>query len=192
MRDFIEGIKPLKPESTDDPVKYDVVPGIFRNICSKAKKIKPKAIAFDWDKPKYYKMSLGGKNKPDLHEWCINNNLIALGWGGDFDLSKYRNLTNWNEFRDQYAEDHPEIVAESRFVIQAAYSFLRMKPNDIVIVSKGNQIIDAIGIVKGEYFWDDKNPIDYYHFRKVEMVGDQHGYTPGSFRKKTNITDDDI
>jgi 5-methylcytosine-specific restriction protein B len=34
--DFIEGIKPLKPEEEDDFIKYDVEPGIFKQICSAA------------------------------------------------------------------------------------------------------------------------------------------------------------
>ncbi|MFD2902533.1 McrB family protein [Sphingobacterium anhuiense] len=34
--DFVEGIKPLKPVPSDTFVKYDVQPGIFRNICKAA------------------------------------------------------------------------------------------------------------------------------------------------------------
>lgn len=35
--DFIEGIKPLKPITSDAFVKYDIQPGIFYSICEKAK-----------------------------------------------------------------------------------------------------------------------------------------------------------
>jgi hypothetical protein len=35
--DFIEGIKPLTPMMGDAFVKYDVVPGIFKNLCTRAK-----------------------------------------------------------------------------------------------------------------------------------------------------------
>lgn len=35
--DFVEGIKPLKPEDTDTFVRYEVRPGIFKSICEKAK-----------------------------------------------------------------------------------------------------------------------------------------------------------
>lgn len=34
--DFIEGIKPLKPEDEDEFVKYDIVEGIFKGLCRKA------------------------------------------------------------------------------------------------------------------------------------------------------------
>lgn len=35
--DFIEGIKPLKPNLTDTHVRYDVVDGIFKKLCIEAK-----------------------------------------------------------------------------------------------------------------------------------------------------------
>jgi 5-methylcytosine-specific restriction enzyme B len=43
--DFIEGIKPLKPEVSDGFVKYDVVHGIFKRLCRKAET--PPNISFD-------------------------------------------------------------------------------------------------------------------------------------------------
>lgn len=43
--DFIEGLKPLKPEHSDTVVKYDVVPGIFKNICQNART--PNQTSFD-------------------------------------------------------------------------------------------------------------------------------------------------
>ncbi len=43
--DFIEGIKPLKPNQEDRHIKYDVVPGIFKKICQDAKT--PNLVGFD-------------------------------------------------------------------------------------------------------------------------------------------------
>ncbi len=43
--DFIEGIKPLKPEISDGFVKYDIVHGIFKRLCRKAET--PPNISFD-------------------------------------------------------------------------------------------------------------------------------------------------
>jgi hypothetical protein len=182
--DFIEGIKPTRPEEGDEFIKYEVEPGIFKLICERAKKISFINKNINWDKPDYYKMSLGGKNKPDLHEWCIENDLIALGWGGNKDLSKFIDIKDWNKFRDTFSKEFPELVKESRFNIQAAYSFLNMKENDIVIISRGNRIIDAIGIVNGPYYWDDKNPVDFCHFRKVEWIVKDLNTLPERFFSK--------
>jgi len=43
--DFIEGIKPLKPEGTDTFLKYDVEDGIFKKICAAA--VTPNQIDFN-------------------------------------------------------------------------------------------------------------------------------------------------
>ncbi len=43
--DFIEGIKPIKPEADDSFVKYDVIPGIFKKLCRKADA--PSNLTFD-------------------------------------------------------------------------------------------------------------------------------------------------
>jgi 5-methylcytosine-specific restriction protein B len=43
--DFIEGIKPLKPNQGDTHLKYDVLPGIFKKVCQDAKT--PNLVGFD-------------------------------------------------------------------------------------------------------------------------------------------------
>jgi len=182
--DFIEGIKPVKPEEDDIYLKYDVEPGILRNIASNAKKIKISKNSVNWDSPRYFKMSIGGKNRLDLHDWCIENSTIALGWGGNKDLSEFSKIKDWKTYRDEFNSAFPELVQESRYNIQSTYSFLQMDINDIVIISKGNNIIDAIGIVKGEYFFNDDNAIDYNHFRKVEWISTNIAASPEKFLKK--------
>jgi len=76
--DFIEGIKPQKPEE-GKALTYDVEPGIFKTICNTAKVITTTKKKVDWDSPNYYKMSLGGKHRPEIYEWCLENNCIVLG-----------------------------------------------------------------------------------------------------------------
>ncbi len=43
--DFIEGIKPLKPNQEDNYLKYDILPGIFKKLCQDAKT--PNLVGFD-------------------------------------------------------------------------------------------------------------------------------------------------
>jgi 5-methylcytosine-specific restriction protein B len=43
--DFIEGIKPLKPNQVDTHLKYDVLPGILKKVCQDAKT--PNLVGFD-------------------------------------------------------------------------------------------------------------------------------------------------
>lgn len=182
--DFVEGIKPQKPSEEDRYLKFDIEPGIFKIACNNAKSIKRNTINIDWDNPNYYKMSLGGKDRQDIHEWCINNSLIALGWGNDKNLSELVDTKSWSEYSKKFSELFPDLIKESKFHAQATYAFINMKINDIVVVSLGNKIIDAVGIIKGDYYWDDKNPIDYYHFRKVEWIAKDLNVNPERFFKK--------
>lgn len=192
--DFIEGIKPewvrsrsTSEEEEDDSgvLNYEVKPGLFKALCDKARVITPKTThRVNWSAPKYYKMSLGGKHKPEHHQWCIDNNKIALGWGGSKDLSKYVKLTNWAAYRDAFTVDNPELVAHSRFNTQSTYAFLHMNINDVVVVSKGNHIIDAIGIVKGPYTFSDQEEVDFYHFREVEWIATNLNVAPERFVRK--------
>ena len=186
--DFIEGIKPQKPGEQDAFIKYDVEPGIFKQISNSAKAIKSTLNgSIDWEKANYYKMSIGGKNRPDIHNWCINNNVVGLSWGGEEALSKvdkYALSGNWIEFRDQFKKHFPITANQNRYNIQAAFIFCKMQIGDIVIISKGNHIIDAIGSVTGEYFYDVQTPTDMINFRKIEWLAKDLEMSPEKFVQK--------
>ncbi len=179
--DFVEGIKPTDPNQNDGQVAYDIQDGIFKQICKEARTLRADKSFVKWSDTDYYKMSLGGKNRPDIHQYCIDNNIIALGWGGHEDLSELKNLSNWDDFKLSYTTKFPNLVKESSYNITAAFTFLKMKENDIVVISKGNKSIDAIGIVKGDYYFDETSQIEYSHFRKVEWVATNLDTTPERF-----------
>ncbi|MBM3455329.1 MAG: hypothetical protein FJX80_09305 [Bacteroidetes bacterium] len=183
--DFIEGIKPLKPGDEDQFLKYDVEPGILYQLANIAKKVEKRSSAqVDWDNCKFFKMSIGGKNRPDIHDWCIQNNVVGLGWGGDEDLAELKNIYDWYVFRDRFRELFPVTVQENRYHIQAAFIFNKMKIGDIVVITKGNHIIDAIGKVVGDYYFNDQNPTDFCHFRKVEWIATDMNASPEKFIEK--------
>lgn len=183
--DFIEGIKPIKSEDNDSFLKYDIEPGIFRRIAKSAEKlvhVNNKTV--DWDNVRYFKMSIGGKSRPDIHDYCISKNIVGLGWGGDEDLSVISSSKDWKTYRDAYKDYFPETAKENRYHIQASYIFNRMQIGDIVIITKGNHIIDAIGIVIGDYEYNDQNPTGFFHFRKVEWISINMNASPSKFFEK--------
>jgi hypothetical protein len=175
--DFVEGIKPLAPESSEnetDQLGYDIQDGIFKMTCRRAStggKIK-KTRVYDYDESKvnFYKMSLGGKHRWHIHEWCIDNGYIALGWGQENDYSDMNNIDNWKKFRDTFKAKYPEIASAKKYTIQALFIFMNMKEGDIVLASKGNHKVEAIGKVTGNYEFMDDNPTEFCHFRKVEWL----------------------
>src|SRR5690606_11765325 len=140
-----------------------------------------KTQSINWDKADYYKLSLGGKQKPHIHNYCIENNFISIGYGGAKDLSVLKHITNWEDFKVEFAKINPKEVEQTKYHIQAAYTFLKMKKGDVIVVSRGNLIIDAIGIVEGDYFFDENQSIEYVHFRPVKWLATNMNYKPDYF-----------
>lgn len=56
-----------------------------------------------------------------------------------------------------------------------------MNIGDVVVISKGNRIVDAVGIVESDYYYDDNVAIDYKHFRKVKWLSTRMNYKPDFF-----------
>jgi len=185
--DFIEGIKPQEPKNDQSVVTYEIEDGIFKRLCLTAEGT-PELKQQESDtfkNARFYKMSLGGKNNPEIHDWCIQNNCISLGWGEDKNFEAYQSLLgNWTSYRNKFVAEYPDIVKSSRFNVQALFMFQNMKVGDIVVISRGNHIIDAIGRITGDYYWDDSAPFEYYQFRKVEWMATHLNQHPSFFFSK--------
>jgi 5-methylcytosine-specific restriction protein B len=64
------------------------------------------------------------------------------------------------------------------------YIFQQMNIGDIVVISKGNKIIDAVGKISGDYYWDDSTGFEFYQYRKVEWLGKNLNQEPSYFFNK--------
>jgi 5-methylcytosine-specific restriction endonuclease McrBC GTP-binding regulatory subunit McrB len=173
--DFVEGIKPQKPQDGDRYLKYNIEPGIFKKICTladdnlKASNLKnARVISMNeetFKKAVFYKISLGNSNKDEdlaIYEYCIKNNCIALGYGGDFDFSGLD--------EEQIVKKCKELEKES-FTEQAVNRFIHyIKIGNYILVGNGNHYVRAIGKVTGNYYFDPNTSIRYRHFRSVEWL----------------------
>ncbi|MBC5833740.1 AAA domain-containing protein [Flavobacterium sp. F372] len=196
--DFVEGIKPVlksddesdeddEKEKKEASIEYEIKNGIFKKMCQLAEGVTAKVEVVDnvdFQNKDFYKMSLGGKHRLEKHNWSIKNNLIFLGWGGDKDFTELNKIKDWKLFRDTFKKDFPDLVEETKYVIQAVYTFQKMKIGDIVVISKGNKIIDAIGIIESDYFYDDTKEIDNYQFRTVKWLATNMNSTTDIFVRK--------
>ena len=124
----------------------------------------------DLSKRNVFKVSLGNsrlEGDEEIYEYCKENNVIALGYGGEVDYAKADN-------RDKVAAEFEKISKkdeDSAFNITAMNYFKNiLKKEDLVFVSKGNKTLRAIGKVVGDYFYNADVTIDYPHFRKVEWL----------------------
>lgn len=187
--DFVEGIKPDTNE--DGGVVYDVEEGIFKRLCEKAKVIEVDTSGFDWSNRKFYKMSLGGKREPHVHSWCLVENKVALGYGGDEDLLDISEIDNWPEYREAFKRKLPEVYNDKKYNAEVSFRFLKMKKGDIVIASMGNHIIDAIGVVDGPYEFDPENESTFPHTRKVKWLSKNMKASPSRFFRK-NISQQSV
>ena len=146
--DFVEGIKPVKPTEDDTYLKYDIEDGIFKKICRlsedqlKAKKVKEKKL-LSWDQSRYekasfYKISLGDIKKTEdneIYEYCIENGVIAIGFGGGEDYSGLSESQVRQQAKDLDLQDYDA---------QALNYFIHyLKKGNYVLVSKGNGYVEG-------------------------------------------------
>ena len=178
--DFVEGIRPTVNKGPDNQsiLSYDVMPGIFKSICSlaatNAKEKTGSTQAVDIDGKKIWKLSLGNTLEDegeDIFNECIENNYILLGWGEDIDftgcenrkqvVAKFENVTNTSLSDDPY-----------NYLATAVNSFKNViKNGDLVIISDGNHKFRAIAEVTGNYeFLDLANRIGFQQSRKVKWL----------------------
>lgn len=147
--EFIEGIK---PDLDSDEVKYKLADGVFKEFCKAAREIKQtksndqgliKSNATVW------KISLdsAGRKGFELHDRCLEDSYIRVGWDADEDLSLV-------------TEDGK--VSAKRFIDD-------MEIGDIVLSCWSQSEIDAIGVITGEYEWHDDEP-RLKRFRKVRWL----------------------
>jgi 5-methylcytosine-specific restriction endonuclease McrBC GTP-binding regulatory subunit McrB len=171
--DFVEGIKPKT--SAEKNVYYEVEDGIFKNICRLAdasnnasNMAKSNLFSLSKDQFKnaiFYKISLGDSTKKEdnpIYEYCINNNVISIGFGGNTDF------TDKNEQEIYKICDEKKLEGKSSDFIN--YFITALKIGNYVVVSNGNNYIRALGRVTGNYKFNNDTEINYHHFRSVEWL----------------------
>lgn len=163
--EFVEGWRSQSNGS------FDVADGIFKDMCNAAISSTTPSVEsyhFDENNIEFYKMSVGSAfatEGEDFYQYCLDKNVIALGWGGEIDYTKCGSI---EDIKNLYNQTYPE---ESSFGPQAVHRFKNlMKKNDIVLVSEGNRKIRAIAKVTGEYVYDPNTEIAYNHFRAVQWL----------------------
>jgi hypothetical protein len=169
--DFIEGIKPKKPEVGDTFLKYDIEEGIFKKIAKRAyhkPSIQESRFSLtpeEYAQANFYKISLGNTAIPDdeqIYRYSVDNGYIALGWGGP------------NDFTGKSEHDIALMVPSvlGKFEAQSVNYFVHyLKVGDYVIVSYGNLAFRAIGRVTGEYEYKQIKGLEVVsQFRKVDWL----------------------
>lgn len=180
--DFIEGLKVNISEENKSKTEYQVVNGLFKEICNLAKvdiqtETKPIDFSTTKERIRFFKASIGttSKEKDDktLH-YCFDNNMISLDMLGGIDYSIIEDTEDWDlakeELEKTYFYDNQN-DDQKRIGIQSIFYFKNyMKANDIIFISNDNKYIIGVARLTGRYEFRDIPGVRYYHFRKVEWI----------------------
>ena len=151
--DFIEGIRPVLDEDGAS-IGYELHEGLFKEFCTRARKPAMESVSSFGlnDNPVVWKVSLEGTGENETRKDCLKNGYIRIGW------DEYGEAISSETFKDS---------SEGRTILNAFIN--GMSVGDIVLSCWSATEIDAIGVVTGEYEWD--NRFEYYRrLRKVRWL----------------------
>ena len=151
--DCIEGLRPVVNENNQ--VTYEIESGIFKKLCEEAERpvVKDKQVGIA-DNAVVWKVSLQGTGDNDVRRECMENNHIRIGW--DDYGPVISDETDWSVYN-----------GEGKQILDAYIN--KMKIGDIVMSCYSSQTIDAIGVVVGDYEFEDKFP-NYKRVRRVNWL----------------------
>lgn len=149
--DFIEGIRPVLDEEGGTFVGYELHDGVFKEFCKRA--LVPggddhESFGIRKD-PTIWKVSLERTGDNATRTECMENGHIRIGW-----------------------DDYGPAITEQSFANDTAGkgvldAFMnRMQIGDLVVSCYSASETDAIGVVTGDYEWDDS----FSHFKRVRKV----------------------
>ena len=151
--DWIEGLRPVVNKNSQ--VTYKIVSGIFKELCEEAERPVDKDKQVDIsDNAVIWKVSLQGTGDNDVRRECMENNHIRIGWDGYGPVIS--DETDWSVYN-----------GEGKQILDAYIN--KMKIGDIVMSCYSSQTIDAIGVVVGDYEFDDSLP-NYKRVRRVNWL----------------------
>ena len=151
--DWIEGLRPVVNENNQ--VTYEIESGIFKKLCEEAERpvVKDKQVGIA-DNAVVWKVSLAGTGDNDVRRECMENSHIRIGWDGYGPVIS--DETDWSIYN-----------GEGKQILDAYIN--KMKIGDIVMSCYSSQTIDAIGVVVGDYEFDDSLP-NYKRVRRVNWL----------------------
>ena len=151
--DWIEGLRPVVNENNQ--VTYEIESGIFKKLCEDAERpvVKDKQVGIS-DNAVVWKVSLAGTGDNPVRSDCMKNSYIRIGWDGYGPVIS--DETDWSVYN-----------GEGKQILDAYIN--KMKIGDIVMSCYSSQTIDAIGVVVGDYEFEDKFP-NYKRVRRVNWL----------------------
>lgn len=181
--DFVEGLRPTTgpAEATEEnndsdraaPGGFRLMPrdGLFKQISERARLAERSGEPVHLDRSKaVFKIALGRRgDEEDRIREGLDRALIHLGWGGEIDWSPEQ-FDSFSEIKRHWQETVDPAATGKDPNIEMMYTFrAAMQPSDYVVLSDGRDLVQAVGRVVGDYFFDGAAAY-HPHRRPVEWL----------------------
>lgn len=185
--DFVEGLRPapLDEDLQGGGFRLQAEPGIFRQIVERAMTSGLRAGEEDLDLSgrSIYKMSLGEAGNA-AYDYVFRDSIAegyALFGFRDIDWSDAR-FADRDEIFAEVSKRFPnEDITPNKGLVRSPDIFRnQLQTGDVLIVSKGNSLYRAIGIVAGDYEFAPRPDGKYCHRRRVRWLWSDHEGRPAS------------
>jgi len=169
--EFVEGIR---PSTQDGQVRYDVRPGILKQVVTHARELFEKretpTTSIILKGRKLFKMSLGDTAKSDeawVYPDCIENDYVRLGFAEGIDFAGCDTL---QAVRDRYQAERPDGKATDYAMTAVNYLKNEVQKGDLILISDGNTHFRAIAEVTGPYQFEARETEGYEQRRPVRWL----------------------
>lgn len=148
--DFVEGLRAETDDANTNVIHYSVEPGVFRLICDEASNhILTAATDVPVSaKPRIWKISIDGTGPSKIRDYCFTNGEARIGW------PEVGNIKTANLNSPEFNLGHNNKLTLDEFANEIAVG-------DIFLCIASNTEVAAIGVVKGEYWYDQSPSQDF-------------------------------
>jgi 5-methylcytosine-specific restriction protein B len=198
--DFVEGRQPMtgsdeNEETTTAGFRLETVPGIFRRIAKRAETSRGPSSGSDTISVagrQVFKMSIGRANAEQdaqFFEEAIEGGYALLGWENiDWSDERYADASEILETCQKEGKLPGPVTAQSGQVQHTDIFRNRLNVGDILVVTKGNGLFRAIGVVTGDYEYHPRPEGIYTHRRPVQWLWVDSDGAPAKEIYQSNFT----
>ena len=136
-------------------VTYEIEDGVFKRLCEAAERSKLEGNQYGISsKSDVWKVSLKRTGDNDVRKDCMENGYIRIGW---------------DECGDDISDETDGSIRNDKGKLILDAYINKMKVGDIVMSCYSSKEIDAIGVITGEYRYDESLPA-YKRIRPVHWL----------------------
>ena len=175
--EFVEGLRPDPGGEDEDgaPIglRLRAVDGALKRIAERARTRPASApSAFDPEGRKVFKVSLGrswDNEDAYIRDECLDEGCFLLGYGGDIDWSG-REFDGGEAIAERWRREvgKPDLHGQNPNIAAIRQIRVAMREGDVVLASRGNLKVQAVGLVVGPYEFRERGEDEYHHRRRIE------------------------